>query len=900
MLYGADRDPKRLCCAMIVRGTKDTDAFYELFLGRLPENNLVREDKIGRDVFEVAKEFIESEEFEKQVVDCACRDGSLPHRTLPLERLPDVLEVIAGCGLAPANEVATPVDWKGALKQVLTATPCRGIVEARYGKLGQQLIDVLAPAQPAERPAERELQRGAAGEREPLIASGVDIVANTICRGWVIDRNDPRALLHIKIKINGMTARIMPADEFRRDVQDLYGGEGRAGFLVRLDTLPDAAYLVRASVEIVELSQGVVVLPERVIDFSPPVGIEAEIREELMHLRRAINRLEESLPRLLHSQSWALALYGSVRSRLDLVISPPALGTLVGFSVVVIDDPNRPGAAQDTLASVLAQTCEPREILLVVLADSPLGFERGGRVEVVRVEQGEHPNVAVNSIAGRAKGSHLLVLDAGTALATEALAWFAVAIERTSATVIYADQDLVAPDAFGRERLVPLFHPALDRELLLQRNYIGETFCITRSAYIELRGLTIDPSLDARHDLLLRTVARFGRGAVMHLPLVLVCNCSGAPDAEEAQTRTLRTVQAYLERSGVAARAVPHEDAVGRPVPDAVNVIWEGDRTSPISVVIPTRDRADMVFALLSSLHRHTAVWDLVEIVVIVNGALSAPASYAFSEIEHVFGRVKVVFREMPFNWAAINNTAVNECTENGILMFLNDDMVCLTQDWDVRLRSQLTRPEIGVVGGRLLYPNGALQHAGVIFGHNASPAHEAVGDAPSDGLYLDRTLLVHETATVTGAFLACRRAIFDRLGGFDAQRYAVTYSDTDFCVRARARGYSVLYDPFLTWIHYESVSRGRDERDVEKQRRDYLEHKEFRSAFPAIDLVDLGLNPHLARSVRPFETFQRIDREAIETWFQAQRRRRDLLDRTVLHDPSPTRVSIANAASEQ
>ena len=882
---------------MIIRGTKDIDALYELFLGRLPENDLARENNLGRDVFESAKDFIESEEFKNQVVDCACRDGSLPHRTLSLEHLPNVLEVIAETELAPANEGTKPVDWKGVLRRVLMAKPCRGIVEARYGKLGQQLIDVLAEAPPPAQPSERQHRRDAEPRVDSLIVSGVDIIASTICRGWVIDRSDPRALLHIKVKINGLTARIMPADEFRRDVQDLYGGEGRAGFSVHLDTLPDAPYLAHASVEIVELSQGVVVLPERVIEFSPPVGIEAEIREELMHLRRAIDRLEESLPCLMHSQSWALALYNSVQSRLDLVIAPPAVDTPLAFSVVVIDDPKRPGAAQDTLASVLGQTSEPCEIVLIVPAGSPLALVPRGGAEVVRLGQDEHPNSAVNIIAARATGSYLLVLDAGTTLAPEALAWFAVAIERTGATVIYADQDVVALDALGRERLVPVFNPALDRELLLQRNYVGETLCIMRNSYIELGGLASD-ALETRHDLLLRTLAQFGRGALMHIPLVLVHNRSRAPNDEEVQARTLCTVQVHLERNGFAAHAVPHEDAVGRSVSDAVKIVWEEDRSTPISVVIPTRDRADMVFALLSSLRRHTAIWDLVEIIILVNGAPSTPTGYAFSEIENVFDRARVVYREMPFNWAAINNVAVNEYAENGLLVFLNDDMLCLTQDWDVRLRSQLTRPEIGVVGGRLLYPNGVLQHAGVIFGHNANPAHEAVGDAPSDGLYLDRTLLVHETATVTGAFLACRRTVFDRLGGFDAQRYAVTYSETDFCVRARVHGYSVLYDPFLTWIHYELVSRGRDEHDVEKQRRGALEYSEFRSAFPAIDLVDLGLNPHLARSVRPFATFQRLDREAIDAWFQAQLHRRDQWKRALLQGSSPADAAIGNAAT--
>jgi GT2 family glycosyltransferase len=883
---------------MIIRGTKDVDALYALFLGRLAENDLVREGNVGRHVFEVAKEFVDSEEFETEVVGRALRDSSLPHRALPPELLPNVLSVIAEFGLAPPNEGATEVDWGSSLKRVLSAAPCRGMLEARYGQLGQQLIDAL----PGVHSAEPDLHRDTAGQREPLIVSGVDI-ASTVCRGWVIDRNDPQAVLHIKVKINGLSMRVVAAEEFRRDVQDLYGGDGRAGFTVRLDALPDAPSLARSSVEIIELIHGVVLLPERIVEFgaAPAARAEAEIREELLHLRKAIDRLEQSLPRLAHRQQWALALYGAVRACLDLVVRPPAVGAPVGFSVVVIDDPKRPGATQDTLASLLAQTWEPCEILLVLGVNSPLTFPPGRCPEVVQLEQNEHPNSAVNSIASRAKGSYLLVLDAGTTLAAEALSWFAVAIERTGATVVYADRDIVVAggDGLGRERTVPLFSPALDRELLLQRNYIGETFCVVRGSYLEVGGLTTDPSLDARHDLLLRAVTRFGRGAVMHVPLVLVHDCSGAPASQQTQASTLHTVQVHLDRSGIAARVVPHEDIFGRPVPDAVKIMWEEDRSTRISVVIPTRDRADMVFALLSSLRRLTAVWDLVDISVFINGAPGAPTRYAFLELEKLFDRVRVVFRQMPFNWAAINNAAVNECTGNGILVFLNDDMICLTQDWDVRLRGQLARPDIGVVGGRLLYPNGALQHAGVIFRHKANPIHEAVADAPSDGLYLDRTLLVHETAAVTGAFLACRRAIFDRVGGFDAQRYAVTFAETDFCVRTRAHGYSVLYDPFLTLVHYESVSRGRDEHDVEKQRRGQFEHREFCSTFPAADLVDLGLNPHLACSVRPFETFHRPDREAIEAWFQAQLRRRDHWDPALPAPSYPAEVAVGNAAGE-
>jgi GT2 family glycosyltransferase len=448
----------------------------------------------------------------------------------------------------------------------------------------------------------------------------------------------------------------------------------------------------------------------------------------------------------------------------------------------------------------------------------------------------------------------------------------------TTAPIIYADGDVLVDREDGSERLLPRFLPAFDYELLLQRNYIGDAICIERRAYAELDGLSCDPLLDARHDLLLRAFDRFGRGSFIHLPLLLMHSAPSPPlrDSPGARDQTLRTVQLHLNRIGGEARAVAHDDAIGRPVSDAVKILWPDDPTHRISVIIPTRDSADMVFALISSLRRRAANWGLVEIIVAVNGQLDPRSRFGFSEIEKLSDCVRVVHRQVPFNWAEINNSVVRDRSAGELLIFLNDDMICLTDDWDSRVRGQLARAEIGVVGGRLLYPNGAIQHAGIAFSQTGKTDHEAMGDPPGDGLYLDRTLLTHETGAVTGAFLACRRAVFESLGGFDAQRYVVTSSDADFCVRVRASGKIVIYDPFLTWIHYESVSRGRDSDDYKKQWRAEVEHERWLAAFSPIDRLDLNVNPHLAHSVRPFSTFHRPDREAIEMWLQAQMKRRE------------------------
>src|SRR5207302_6687464 len=140
-------------------------------------------------------------------------------------------------------------------------------------------------------------------------------------------------------------------------------------------------------------------------------------------------------------------------------------------------------------------------------------------------------------IASRVTTSHLLVLNAGVTLAPEMLTWFAAAITRTGATVIYSDEDQVSWDAEERELLLPIFRPAFDQELLLQRNYIGETFCVMRQAFVELGGFVCDPSIDPRHDFLLRATTRYGRGAVSHLPLVLVHSHSSPLGATDKAAR---------------------------------------------------------------------------------------------------------------------------------------------------------------------------------------------------------------------------------------------------------------------------------------------------------------------------------------------------------------------------
>jgi GT2 family glycosyltransferase len=204
-----------------------------------------------------------------------------------------------------------------------------------------------------------------------------------------------------------------------------------------------------------------------------------------------------------------------------------------------------------------------------------------------------------------------------------------------------------------------------------------------------------------------------------------------------------------------------------------------------------------------------------------------------------------------PFNWAAINNGAAQSATGD-ILVFLNNDTMVLSRDWLREFASQLSRPSVGVVGARLLYEDGTVQHGGVVLGVYGGAIHEGVGQSVEDGGYMGRTSLQRNALAVTGACMATRSDLFTELGGFDESNLGVEFNDTDYCLRIHDRGLSVIYTPFATLYHFESKSRGFSKTSEQERHnfgercfvtahwRHYLEHDPY-------------YNAHFERFSRPF-----------------------------------------------
>lgn len=236
-----------------------------------------------------------------------------------------------------------------------------------------------------------------------------------------------------------------------------------------------------------------------------------------------------------------------------------------------------------------------------------------------------------------------------------------------------------------------------------------------------------------------------------------------------------------------------------------------------ILVVIPTRDAMDDLVVMVRSLLKTASQPKALDIVVVDNGSRQSILSEAFGDT--CGATVSVVRIDEVFNWSRLNNQAC-EGRDQPIFVFANNDMEMLTAGWDDHLRSLLGTERVGVVGARLLYPNGLLQHGGIVMGGlNGEPLHDGWRARGDDAGPLGRWMRRRPATAVTGGFMAVRRTLFEAAGGFDEVDMPVSCSDVDLCLKVRAQGWMVLYAPEIELTHHESLTRGHAQDDAQRRR---------------------------------------------------------------------------------
>lgn len=358
----------------------------------------------------------------------------------------------------------------------------------------------------------------------------------------------------------------------------------------------------------------------------------------------------------------------------------------------------------------------------------------------------------------------LMPMRVGDILAPRALAHYRHAIAQGSPAVIYADDDIIP--AGSRHRHDPHFKPAWNAPLFEHWDFVSGA-CVVQARPEDLRAVTTTP------DWVSALVARIIASAAtepLHLPAVL-------------HHRRMRPQPVLPPQPVNPPRDLPS-----------------------LSVIVPTRNGLDLLRTCLDGLAK-TRYPDM-EVIVVDNNSDDPETLEFLAKLDP--NRYRVLRHPGPFNYSAINNRAVEQA-RGTLICLLNNDIEITDLDWLATMAATAIRPDVGAVGARLLYPDGRIQHAGVVLGVGKAAGHAHKLLRPEERGYHWRHALPQFTSAVTAACLVVMRERFMAVGMLNEVDFPVAFNDVDLCLRLNARGWQSFYEPRATLIHHESVSRGHD-----------------------------------------------------------------------------------------
>ena len=849
--------------------SRDVLDLYLLFLGRIPDAAALT-GAVNRPLGAVLSDALSSSEFLSGVLTPLLLRETLPHETsqaAPPLRLSDWAQRRLPLEPASRARAGAARSWI-ALLEVALADP--GVVA---------LVPALAAAG-IDGVLRERLEAEPQGRITRAVIGAIDAASTLEIRGWALDLCDKSARVTLEFYADNFFIGASACGEPRPDVQEFVGGDGHSGFTFRIPTARRDRFAGgRALIAIDAVSRKPVGVSTPVnADPTQALDVLSATRRELRDLRALLERIEARLPELNRLASVPLEAYGEYWERFyrpapDELEAQRRAGAALGFRPLVsvilptwMSDVQRLRTAID---SVRAQSYERWELLVTDDASDPgetleellRGLEAEPRIRVLR--SATRAGIAGNTNRGleAAAGEYVAFLDHDDALAPEALFEMVRALQERRYGLVYSDEDRVEEDSRGRMvHHTPFFKPAFDPDLLRAMNYLCHLVVIRRDLLESLGGLRLGLDGAQDHDLLLRVAERLRAEDIRHIPRILYHwrvtpgSASRVPGSlGSLQARIVEVVQQNLDRCGFAAQAEAHADPYGAARTLATRIRWTLPQpVPPISILIPTRDRLDLLRPCIESVLRTADHYPGTIDLVIVDNDSVEPEMRDYLNALAREARARVMRFRGEFNWSAINNFAAREA-RGEVLIFLNNDTVALSEDWCATLVAQALRPDVGAVGARLLYDDGTLQHAGVVLGVEGVAGHDSVGEAPERGGYFGRSHLQRSAAAVTGACLATRRELFERVGGFDDVHLQVAFNDVDYCLKLLMAGYRVVYEPFAVLYHFESKSRGYDLVDA-KLARHRAESALFQVRWSQWVDHDPYYNPHFERHARPFE----------------------------------------------
>ena len=476
------------------------------------------------------------------------------------------------------------------------------------------------------------------------------------------------------------------------------------------------------------------------------------------------------------------------------------------------------------------------------------------RIRVVFREQNGHISEATNSALAIATGEFVALLDNDDELAINAFYEVVKVLnENPELDLIYSDEDKIDMDG---NRSDPAFKPDWSPDLLLGTNYISHLGVYRRSILEEIGGFRKGYEGSQDYDLVLRFTEKTTKERITHIPKVLyywrMLPTSTAVDQGSkgyAFEAGLRAVQDALVRRGINGHAT-HGAANG-----LYDVYYDIEYEKLVSIIIPTKNGYKDVQRCVSSIIEKTT-YQNYEIIMADNGSTDPKMHELYAEFEQQLpGRFFVESIDIPFNFSTINNRAAKKA-HGEYLLFLNNDTEVITENWLTLMVSFAQQERIGCVGAKLLYPNNTVQHAGVILGLGGVAGHGHYGYPHGDLGYFGRLAINVNYSAVTAACLLMKKADFDAVGGFE-EAFTVAFNDVDLCLKVQALGRDNVWLHEAELYHFESQTRGYDDKGKKKKRFEQEKVMMEEKWGPLIE-NDPFYNPNLTRDIPNFSL--RID----------------------------------------
>ena len=469
--------------------------------------------------------------------------------------------------------------------------------------------------------------------------------------------------------------------------------------------------------------------------------------------------------------------------------------------------------------------------------------QKDSRCQVVFRAQNGHISTASNSALAIATGEYVVLFDHDDLLVPHTLYRAAqVLMENPQVDLLYTDEDKV--DEKGQLHS-PYFKPDWSPEMFLSNMYTCHLGAYRRSLVEKIGGFRIGYEGSQDYDLMLRLTEQANQ--IIHIPEILYHWRIHEPStAGNSQAKPYAFITGKKAIEDTLIRRNTPGKVESLPTSGWYRVRYEVQDRKKVSILLPTRDAAELVDVCLHSIFQKTT-YPHFEVLLIDNGSQQATTFQLFATWKQKEPeRFQLLPLDIPYHFPRLNNLAAKEA-RGDYLLFLNNDTEVISEDWLSGMLEYAQHPFIGAVGVKLLYPNYTIQHAGIVLGLQGTAGHLGKAMHRGEFGYFGRLQAIANCSAVTAACLMCRKQLFEEMNGFDEQ-FQVDFNDVDLCLRMNKKGYRTVFLPHIELFHHESKTRGKTYNTPEKHLLHVKEGQALEELWANMIENDPFLNPNLSR----------------------------------------------------